>query len=114
MKVLVCGGRDFADKHFMFEQLDFFHSEFRFSQLIHGAARGADTLSGVWAKSRSVPVSVFSADWQTYGKAAGHIRNSKMLEQGKPDLVLGFFGGNGTEDMIRKSKFAGVKTIHFK
>lgn len=40
--------------------------------------------------------------------AAGPIRNQHMLDIGKPDVVLAFPGGRGTEDMIRRAEKAGV------
>ena len=50
--------------------------------------------------------------WEKHGKAAGPIRNQFMLEQEKPDLVIAFDGGRGTADMMRRSRRAGVDTIH--
>ena len=76
--------------------------------LIHGAARGADSLAGEWASTRAVPVKIFPADWQTHGRSAGHIRNAQMLREGKPDLVVAFPGGRGTADMVAKANAAGI------
>jgi hypothetical protein len=43
-----------------------------------------------------------------HGRAARPIRNQRMLDEGKPDLVVAFPGGRGTTDMIRRAERAGV------
>jgi hypothetical protein len=37
-----------------------------------------------------------------------------MLDEGKPDLVIGFPGGTGTADMLSRAEIAGVKIIEVK
>lgn len=51
-RVLVCGGRDYADAKSLGMVLDAAHSANPIVCLIHGAARGADTLAADWALSR--------------------------------------------------------------
>jgi hypothetical protein len=55
-----------------------------------------------------VPIDVYVAQWKKHGRAAGPIRNQRMLDKGKPDLVVAFPGGRGTADMIRRAERAGV------
>lgn len=104
MRVLVCGGRDYSDAERVHEVLN----ELRPSVVIHGAARGADTLAGLWAAESRVETKAYPADWDAHGKAAGPIRNSLMLLDGKPDLVVAFPGARGTDDMISKARRARV------
>lgn len=111
MRVLVCGGRDYSDRQTVFDYLDGLHLLHTITLLIHGGARGADWLAGQWGQDRSVPVTVFAADWFNHGKAAGPLRNAKMLAEGKPDLVVAFPGGRGTTDMVRKANAAGVRVV---
>lgn len=114
MKVLVCGGRNYNNFNHVQTTLDSIHKETPISLIISGAAKGADTLGEQWAKMRNVPVERFPADWNEYGKAAGAIRNQQMLAEGRPDLVVAFPGGNGTLDMIRRSKRSGVNVLEIK
>lgn len=107
MKVLVCGGRDFLDAQRMQRILDVLGP----SEVIHGAARGADALAANWAVRRGVPHRPFPADWHRHGKAAGAKRNRRMLAEGKPDFVLAFPGGAGTADMVQAALHAGVPTV---
>ena len=111
MKILVCGGRDYHDRRNLFCALDKISQENSIDLLIHGGATGADMLAGAWAKSKGLPVRIFEADWWTHGRAAGPMRNCRMLEEGRPDLVVAFPGGNGTTDMVSKAKKSGVRVI---
>lgn len=111
-RILVCGGRDYEDWMFLTRSLDAIHLDRRITCVIHGAARGADTMAGDWAKSRDIPVEeypVSKKDWHDLGKRAGHIRNARMLKLGRPDEVVAFPGGRGTADMVTKAFEAGVK-----
>jgi hypothetical protein len=102
MRVLVCGGRDYNDKVKLYWELG--HIE-GISCIITGAARGADYLAEMWAMSTpGMVLQRFPADWKTHGKAAGPIRNQKMLDEGKPDLVV-----KGTADMVARAQKAGVQ-----
>ena len=111
LNVLVCGGRDFSNTAKLFIELDRLHKEQGFYCLIHGAANGADTLAGKWAEINNIAVRAFPADWKRYGKSAGPIRNRQMLEDGRPDLVIAFRGGDGTQNMINQAKRRGVKVV---
>jgi hypothetical protein len=111
MKILVCGGRDYADFDRLCTVLDGLDELAKIELVIHGGARGADELAGRWAAKHQRQTRVFPADWNAHGKAAGPIRNRQMLKEGAPDLVVAFPGGRGTADMIRVAKSAGVRVI---
>lgn len=110
-RVLVCGGRDYEDRGSLFKVLDAAHYYNPFECLIHGAARGADTLAGDWALARDVLCNAYPADWEKDGRSAGPVRNQRMLDQGKPDMVIAFPGGRGTADMIRRAEAAKVPVV---
>lgn len=109
MKVLVCGGRDYSDGLRVYAELDRLKPDI----VIEGGAEGADTFAWRWAR-RNIAAHMlltFKADWSRDGKAAGPIRNQRMIDDGKPDLVLAFPGGRGTADMVRRAKHAGIRVI---
>ena len=107
MRVIVCGGRDYADSEKVAEVL----SGVEIRHLWHGGARGADTLADQWARQQpGVSVHPVPAQWKKYGRKAGPIRNQAMLGQ-SPDLVVAFPGGRGTADMVRRAQSAGVKVL---
>lgn len=107
MRLLVCGGRDFADFPKLVYTLNMVAGP-RTPIIIHGAARGADTLADQWAKNRGFDRLPFPADWDTYGDLAGPVRNTKMLNEAKPNFCVAFPGSRGTADMVTKCRAAGV------
>ncbi len=53
MRLLITGGRKFADRGLIRAILDRLHAQHRFTLLIHGDARGADRLAAEWAQASS-------------------------------------------------------------
>lgn len=130
VKILVCGGRDFGDlppsnhelyeqclaeKMFVLRSLDTKLGSIPANDLtiISGCAKGPDSIALEWAATNGTYVKRFRADWGSYKKAAGIIRNKQMLEEGEPDVVLAFPGGTGTANMKSIAKAAGVKVIEY-
>lgn len=107
MRILICGGREYDDLELLYDTLEKY--KFRTKLVISGHARGADYMGEMWADENGIDVQVFPAKWQLHGKSAGPIRNQQMLDEGKPDLVIAFPGGNGTQDMIKRARQAGVE-----
>lgn len=107
MRVLVCGGRDFHDRDFVYSTLDAMAKRWPPDVvIIEGDARGVDRMAGYWARKRGLTNLKFPADWASFGRAAGALRNQRMLIEGKPDLVIAFPGGHGTADMVRRARSA--------
>jgi hypothetical protein len=111
LKVLVTGGRDYHDIKTIAAWLDGIHDDFQIRQVIEGGADGADRHAREWALRHGVKVITYVADWETYGRAAGVRRNTRMLEESEPDLVLAFPGGRGTADMVRKARKKKVDLV---
>lgn len=106
MRVLVTGGRDYADSNAVYQELDRLKPLF----VIHGGATGTDDYVAYWAELHGVAVASFEAHWDKFAdKKAGPIRNGWMIRYGKPDLVLAFPGGRDTADCVRQAKAAGIK-----
>lgn len=101
----MCGGRDFDDWELLHSSLQ----KLPIKSIVNGGARGADVMSSSYAEQYAIPVVVYPAEWDKYGKGAGHIRNARMLQNYKPDLVVAFPGGKGTANMIKIAKIGGVR-----
>lgn len=110
MRVLVCGGRNYVDIDKMNDVLSRQHRVVSFTHLIHGSAPGADSLADCWARENGIQRVVCPADWQAHGKAAGPIRNRRMLEL-QPDLVIAFPGGAGTANMVTLATEANIQIL---
>jgi len=91
-------GRDLLDAKHSFE-------------IVSGKAKGADTFGEEFARVWSIPVKEFPADWDQYGKAAGHRRNYEMAKYA--DVLIAFWDGEsrGTRDMIDTALREGLE-IH--
>lgn len=119
MRVLIYGGRDWNDQTALDGALDHLHAEHHFTAVINGGQVsrdkatgelfGADWQAAVWAQAHGIPVTYFYPNWQAEGRAAGPIRNARMLNEGRPELGVEFPGGRGTSDMRRKLLAAGIQ-----
>ena len=77
---LVVGSRTFNDYPLMKRKLDIFLRNQSKVVIVSGGANGADSLAEQYAEENAYPTVIFPADWKTYGKSAGYIRNKKMHE----------------------------------
>lgn len=114
MKVLVTGGRTYTNMRFIYQTLDELEAELhmqgkRISLVMSGNASGADSHARSWAMLRKKSYVGYPAPWKQYGNRAGPIRNTRMLVEGKPDIVLAFKGHTGTADMCQKAAAAAKK-----
>ena len=60
MRILFCGGRDYADK----ARVAGVFAKLKMDIMAHGAATGADILCGKEAHKRGIPQIVFPANWK--------------------------------------------------
>ena len=83
----------------------------------HGACAvgdgGADILAENWAKKNEIPYFGFPARFATgtRGSAEGPLRNQRMLDIVKPDLVVAFPGGRGTKNCVEEAEKRGIKIL---
>lgn len=77
--------------------------------IVHGNAAGADSLAAYVAECFVANEEAHPADWRTRDKAAGPIRNQKMVDLGA-DVCLAFpeEGSRGTWDCVKRAKEAGI------
>jgi hypothetical protein len=110
LRVLVCGDRNWSDAETIRRRLERLPQD---TVVVHGGARGADTLAGYTADGLGMVVGVFRAEWPRYGRAAGPLRNRAMLDT-HPDLVLAFHdnldNSKGTKDCVTEARRRGVVT----
>lgn len=111
-KLIVAGGRDFADRRTMqikfMELVDELDAKGFDVSVVSGMARGADRLAYEMSKELGAQCYEFPADWDTYGKRAGYLRNEAMADFA--DGLLAFWDGEsrGTQHMISIAQEAGM------
>lgn len=105
IKILICGGRDDYElfKNILFREMKNLEKG---DIIIHGGCRGIDTLADTFAKELNLEIRKYPVSkemWEKYGRAAGPMRNRKMLEE-NPDEVWAFHSdlknSKGTRDTI--------------
>lgn len=79
--------------------------------VISGGARGVDKLGEMWAVARYIPVEVYPAEWDKYGRRAGYERNKLMASKAEALVALWDGESRGTEHMITIAKEKGL-TVH--
>lgn len=109
-RVIVTGGRKYADKSAVYDALDTAHRLRPIGTLVHGGASGADELAASWALDNDVVPEPHKASWTILGRSAGPIRNREMARAGA-DLLIAFPGGDGTSDMISAAKSYGIPVL---
>ncbi len=111
MKVLICGDRNWKKKSTIYRVLYGFPKD---TLIINGGCVGADILSSQIARQLKLEVQEFHAEWDTYGKKAGPIRNEQMLKE-NPDIIIAFHShihsSKGTLHMMTIAKKAGIPVI---
>lgn len=104
MRLLVCGGRGFRDRAWVYRELERLQPEL----VITGGCRtGADAYARQWAYARARPFMSMPANWEKLGRPAGPIRNAWLAKFAPATHCLAFPGGNGTADMVKKARRAG-------
>lgn len=105
MKLGIIGSRSFLDYHLLEVTINQFINTCTNSitHIVSGGAKGADTLANRYAEEKNIEMIVFKPDWKKYGKRAGYIRNTDIIENS--DIVIAFWDGisPGTKDSIDKA-----------
>ena len=109
LTVLICGDRNWASRTSIIKRLKQLPLD---TLIIHGGARGADSIAGEEALKLGFEVQVFPAEWDKYGLAAGPKRNIQMLDQ-NPQLVIAFHPNltqsRGTAHTVREARKRQIK-----
>ncbi len=102
-RVVIAGCRDYNDYDEAKSFIDYCLSNIRKENeivIVSGGARGADAIGERYAIENGFKIEKYHADWQTYGRCAGPIRNRQMAEI--CDYVICFWDqkSKGTKSMI--------------
>lgn len=100
MKTAVIGSRSYNDYGYVEKIL----KELPITHIVSGGSHGVDALAEWYATTYNIPYTVIPAEWTEFGKAAGPIRNTKIIESA--ELVVAFWDmqSPGTLDSINKAK----------
>ena len=79
MRLIVCGGRSFANFELIERELTRLHSNKLISVLIHGWIGPAASVIEHWARENDIPIVRYPPNWELHGKGAETRRNEFML-----------------------------------
>lgn len=102
MKTIIAGSREATS--YISLIIAVFESNISISTIISGGARGADKLGEIYAKRNNIPLEIFEANWDVYGKRAGMIRNRQMAENADALIALWDGKSKGTQNMIKTAR----------
>ena len=111
-KVVIGGCRDYADYVFFKSRIDeIFSNKKDEIIIISGHCSGVDLMGERYATENGFQVEIFLPEWKKYGRAAGPIRNRKMVEYA--DLVIVFWDGisRGTKSLIKYAQNSKKEVI---
>lgn len=105
-KVIVSGGRDFSNYQYLKESLDSILKDIKEPiVIVSGGASGTDMLGEKYARSKGYEVERHPAQWELFGRGAGHRRNADMgisIKNNGKGMLVAFWDmeSKGTSNMI--------------
>jgi hypothetical protein len=117
-RILVTGSRDWDDWRTITTALIQARRDYSLGEIIptvvHGKARGADFLAAQAARKLGWHVEDHPADWSAHRKAAGPLRNAKMVSDGA-DVCLAFIrnGSRGATHCADLAEKAAIPVCRF-
>ena len=111
MKYAIIGSRSFNNYDKLKSILDIIRIEYSIDTIISGGASGADSLAEKYAKENNIPLVIYRAEWDKYGKRAGFIRNKYIIDD--CDICIAFWDGKskGTKHSIDLAKSSNKKVL---
>jgi hypothetical protein len=113
MKTIIAGSRYLSDSEItrLCIKMCPWHREI--TEVICGGANGPDTFGRQWAEQNGIPVRMLSADWATYEKRAGIIRNTRMVDEADSLILIWDGVSKGSQDTLQKAKERRLVIRHY-
>lgn len=118
-KIIIAGPRDYTNKSFVYSEITriieyiLLKNNKTSIEIVEGGAKGVDAIAAQYSRdsSKVKKHTCFEADWDSYGRSAGPIRNQNMAEYS--DILLAFRykrkPSRGTENMIKTALDYGLE-----
>ena len=134
MRLIIAGSRDYHDRTVVYETIKLAleswfkpflsaHPEVVIEEVVSGRCRGVDLIGEDWAKEHRIPIATFPVsgkEWEEQGRAAGPVRNQRMVmharggngkyTDGKGGALIALWRrrSRGTFDVIKKARAGGL------
>lgn len=107
MKTIIAGSRTITNYAKLLQAID--ELPWVITLVISGGAKGVDRLGETYAKENDLPLEIYPANWDKFGRKAGPIRNSEMADNAEALLALWDGESRGTKHMIQTANYKGLK-----
>lgn len=92
-RVIIAGSREWTDYELLKKKCSFFLQNKLADPgvqvvILSGHAKGADLLGEKFAQENNLPVELYPAQWDKYGKRAGYLRNKDMADKGNAAIIF--------------------------
>ena len=102
MRCIIAGSRTLTNYERVRPHIEAAPFRHLITAVLSGKAPGMDTLGERWAKENGISVLDYPADWDSYPKAAGRIRNEQMAKVADA-LICIHVGTPGSVDMMQRA-----------
>ena len=106
MRTIIAGSRNITELGIVGAAIKL--SDLDITEIVCGCAHGVDMLGKEYGNLNNIPVALYPAEWEKYGKSAGYKRNVTMAENA--DALIAVWDGisKGTKHMIDIAKSKGL------
>lgn len=109
MKTIIAGSRNIIDYHLVDKAVK--ESKFNITEIVSGGAKGVDSLGEKYGYLNGISIKVFPADWESYGRKAGIMRNQEMSCYAEALILVWDGNSPGSANMLSEAKKRNLK-IH--
>jgi len=102
MITIIAGSRNITNYTTVYEAIKESGWMHDIEKVVSGRAKGVDSLGEQWAREHigENNIMMFPADWKTYGKSAGYVRNQEMALAADSLIAVWNMKSKGTMHMI--------------
>ncbi len=108
----IVGSRDFTNYDIIAKHVDdiIADNNLTITHIVSGGASGVDSLAKQYANKHNYQLVEYLPDWAAYGKAAGPMRNTLIINAADVCVAFPTANSRGTYDSIKKANAKPIPT----
>jgi len=105
MKTIIAGSRFIDNEKLVFAVIwNVIYNHFVITEIVSGGCKGVDQLAERFALQNEIKKTRFPADWNTFGKRAGPLRNSEMAKYADSLILIWDGQSRGSKSMLNEAR----------